>query len=74
MKTFLSEPALENHMLLNNQSYSLTGLDHVKQIYINHITNKSELDCSFQESLSVNTESNNIFIMGWTLSKRCASR
>ena len=67
VKTFLSKAVLENHMSLNNQSYSLTGLDHVKQIYINHVTNSSELDCSFQESLSVNTESNNIFIMGWTL-------
>ena len=74
LKTFLSEAALENMLLNMLQSYSLTGLDHVKQIYINHVTNSSELDCSFQESLSVNTESNNIFIMVWTLSKRCVSR
>ena len=32
VKTFLSEEALKNHMLLNNHSYSLTGLDQVKQI------------------------------------------
>ena len=32
VKTFLSEEVLKNHMLLNNHSYSLTGLDQVKQI------------------------------------------
>ena len=42
VKTFMSEAALENHMLLNNHSYSLTGLDQVKQI----VTNSSELNCS----------------------------
>ena len=55
VKTFLSEAALENHMLLNKHSYSLTGLDQVKQICINRVTNASELNCSFQDNLSVNT-------------------
>ena len=64
VKTFLSEAASENHMLLNNHSFNLTGLDQVKQIYINHVINSSELNCSFQDNLTVNTESNNTFIMG----------
>ena len=58
MKTFLSEAVLENHMLLNNHSYSLTGLDQVNQIYISHVTNSGELTCNFQNNISVNTESN----------------
>ena len=74
VKTFLSEEALKNHMLLNNHSYSLTGLDQVKQIYISHVTNSSELNCSFQDNLSVNTESNNTFIMVWALLKSLFSR
>ena len=75
VKTFLSEAPLENHMLLiNNHSHSLTDLDQVKQIYINHVTNGSELNCSFQDNLSVNIESNNTFIMGWALPKRSFSR
>ena len=61
-------------MLLNNFSYILTGLDQVKQIYINHVTNGSELNCRFQDNLSVNIEPNNIFIMGWAPPKRCFSR
>ena len=61
-------------MLLNNHSYSLTGLDQVKQIYISHVTNSSELNCSFQDNLSVNTESNNTFIMVWALLKSLFSR
>ena len=52
----------------------MTGLDQVKQIYINHGTNGSELNCSFQDNISVNIESNNTFTMGWALSKRCFSR
>ena len=64
VKTILNEAASENHMLLNNHSFSLTGLDQVKQIYINHVINSSELNCSFQDNLTVNTESNNTFIMG----------
>ena len=58
MKTFLSEAVLENHMLLNNHGYSLIGLDQVNQIYISHVTNSSELNSSFQNNISVNTESN----------------
>ena len=73
-ETFLIEAALENHVLLNNRSYSLTGLDQVKQIYMKHITNYSEFNCSFQDNLSVNTESNNTFIMGWALPKKRFSR
>ena len=61
-------------MLLKNQSYSLSALDQVKQIYINHVNNGSELNCSFQDSLSVNTESNNTFLMGSALPKRLFSR
>ena len=70
VKTFMSEATLENHMLLNNHSYSLTGLDQVKQI----VTNSSELNCSFQYNVSVNTESNNTFIVGRALPKRHFSR
>ena len=73
-ETFLSEAALENHVLLNNHSYSLTGLDQMKQIYINHIANSSEFNSSFQDKLSVNIESNNTFIMGWALPKKRFSR
>ena len=40
VRTFLSEAALENQMLLNNHSYSLTALDRVNKIYINHVYNQ----------------------------------
>ena len=70
VKTFLSEAALENDMLLNNHSYSLTFLDEVKQIYVNYVTNDSELNCCFKDNLSVNNESNSTFAMGWALPKK----
>ena len=73
VKTYLSEAALENHVLLNH-NYSLTDLDQVKQVYISHVTNGSELSCSFQDNLSVNIELNNTFIVGWALPKRRFSR
>ena len=67
VKTFLSEAALENHMLLNNHNYSLTDLDQVKQVYISYVTNGIELSWSFQDNLSVNIELNNTFIVDWAL-------
>ena len=39
-----------------------------------YITNGSEINCSFQDNLSVYIESNNTFTMCWTLPKRRFSR
>ena len=39
-----------------------------------HMTNVSEVNCSFQGNLSFNIESNSTFTMGWSRSKRHFSR
>ena len=61
-------------MLINNHSYSLKGLEEGNQIYTNRVTSGSELNCSFQDNLSVIIESDNTVTIGWALPKRRFSR
>ena len=70
-KTFMSHDELEQHLLKGDHIYQLTGMDSVKQQYLEHVLSNATPTTSLSGVDTIpSSDFSDYFIKGWALPKR----